>query len=301
MLDIRRLRYFKVIAECGSMAAAARQLNIAQPALSGHIAQIEEHYALQLFQRHARGVTLTPAGEALLRHARRILENLSEAEAELRHLSPVTTRAPVRLGLLPSWGASLAPAIIQATQLALPDIALRIVEMRHDESLDAIRQQNIDLAVVLEDTAPAQTQLLGSEALLYVSHVAVADRMSFRDVAALPLILPSAANLLRHQLDKAAKAAHVVLGPVMEIDGQDTIKSAVKAGVAGSIMSWNSIRNECLDHSLSACLIDDPEITRNVYLRRGEHVPASLAEAFFVVLRQVAEDNSYSRLRHPRA
>lgn len=294
MLDIRRLRYFKVIAECGSMAAASRQLNVAQPSLSSHIAQLEERYGLQLFHRHARGVVLTPAGEALLHHADHILDALAKADADLRHMArDVRKKATVRLGLLPSWGSSLAPAIIAATAEALPDVSLRIIEMRHDDALEALKQRSLDLAVTLADAAVEHKRLLGTESLLYVSKEPAGHRLSFREIVSRPLILPSTANRLRKQLDDVAKSVGLTLSPIMEIDGQDTIKSAVKAGVGGSIMTWNSIRNECRDHILSACAIEDPEINRGVYLSQAESVSDEVAQAFFTVLQRVAYQSGF--------
>jgi DNA-binding transcriptional LysR family regulator len=77
-MHLTRLRYFVVTAEEESVVRAARRLGVAQPALSRQLAALEQEVDTPLFERHARGVRLLPAGEALLAHARRIL-----AEAEI--------------------------------------------------------------------------------------------------------------------------------------------------------------------------------------------------------------------------
>ena len=66
MLDLRRLRYLVAIADCGSMSAAARQLGIAQPALSHHITELERLVGFPVLHRLARGVKATEKGEILL-------------------------------------------------------------------------------------------------------------------------------------------------------------------------------------------------------------------------------------------
>ena len=64
-MDLRQLKYFLVIADCGSFSQAARKLYVVQSALSHNIAQLEEDLGVPLFERHPRGVKLTKAGVLL--------------------------------------------------------------------------------------------------------------------------------------------------------------------------------------------------------------------------------------------
>lgn len=293
MLDIRRLRYFVAIARCGSMAAASRELNIAQPSLSQLVSDLEQAIGVPLFVRFSRGVTLTEAGEKLLVHAQLILLAVEQAESELLALGrkgvPVRT---LKLGLLPSWGASLAPAIIAATSQSLPDIALRIVELRNDEAIRALERGDVDLAIVLEKHPRNLAAPIVQEPLIYVSRRECGASIKLADLARLDLILPSAVNQLRGVVDAAAASIGVKLRPVMEIDGQDTIKSAVEAGVGGSIMSWNSVRSECLSGRLHACAIIDPPLYRDVYLGTSKAADANIARQFFDLLGNIAAESA---------
>ncbi|MBC7286228.1 LysR family transcriptional regulator, partial [Hoeflea sp.] len=72
-MDLRQLRYFQAIAETGSISAASQRLNVAQPALSLHLRNMEEHLGTRLVLRGPRGVQLTEAGEMLRARARRLL------------------------------------------------------------------------------------------------------------------------------------------------------------------------------------------------------------------------------------
>ena len=72
-MDLRSLRYFCAAAEAGSLTAAAERCHVAQPSISNAVAQLEQEFALRLFSRSKKGVTLTPEGEAFYQEAARLL------------------------------------------------------------------------------------------------------------------------------------------------------------------------------------------------------------------------------------
>lgn len=289
MLDVRRLRYFKAIADCGSMAAASRRLNIAQPSLSGHIARLEEDYGLALFARFSRGVTLTAAGERLLAHAADILAAIDRAEAELRRLGQASARRrPIRIGLLHSWGSSLTPALIAAAAERLPEMVLQIVELRAGDAVRALERGELDLAVVLADLHDDGLAPIVREPLLFVSRQAGRPAVRFADLPAEPLVLPPGGNHLRQLIDATAATLGVEMHPILEIDGLDTIKGVLKTGAGASIMPWHSIRNEYLAGTLHISRIYAPEVLRDVYLGGAKGVEGRMWQSFYDILHDLA-------------
>src|SRR5919107_1344908 len=87
MLDVRRMRVLREVALQGSFSAAADALSFTQSAVSQQIAALEREAGTVLVQRNARGVRLTEAGGALVRHADAVLARLAEAEAELEAIA----------------------------------------------------------------------------------------------------------------------------------------------------------------------------------------------------------------------
>src|SRR5918994_6414813 len=106
MFELRHLRVFREVSRSGSLSAAAESLDYTQPAVSQQMAALERRAGMSLLDRTTRGVRLTEAGEALLRHAEAILNEQSLAEQELEALAGVRG-GRVRMASFPTAGAAL--------------------------------------------------------------------------------------------------------------------------------------------------------------------------------------------------
>src|ERR687884_1388405 len=125
MLDVRRMRVLREVAVRGSFSAAAEALSFTQSAISQQIAALEREAGCTLVQRNARGIRLTEAGEALVRHADAILARLSEAEAELEAIAGLRG-GRLRMAAFESAGATLMPLAIARFRRRHPAVELSL-------------------------------------------------------------------------------------------------------------------------------------------------------------------------------
>lgn len=157
MLDLKLLQSFREVAVRRSFSAAADALSFTQPAVSQHVARLERSLDTALFVRDARGVTLTPAGEALLGHAEEILKGVRRAEAQVRELAG-TERPIVRLGAFQSAAAALTAEAFRAVRAAHPGVELRLQAIEPAAAVPQVASGDLDVSLVLaSELSPAAT------------------------------------------------------------------------------------------------------------------------------------------------
>ena len=149
MLDVRRLRVLREVATRGSFSAAADALHFTQSAVSQQIAALEREAGMPLVERNARGVRLTQAGEALVRHTDVILARLADAEAELEAIAGLR-RGRVRLASFPSAGATIAPAAIARFREAHPGVEISLVMAEPPLGIEKLRAGEVDVALLID-------------------------------------------------------------------------------------------------------------------------------------------------------
>lgn len=147
-LDPRRILIFRMVAREGSVSGGARALGWTQPAVSQHIRLLEEEVGQALLLRSSTGVTLTEAGERLLRHADGIAGLLGSAEAELASLAEGA--GSVTIAAFPSALADFVPRAIADSRLAVPGLSARVIELEPPEAIEAVLAGDADVAVVFE-------------------------------------------------------------------------------------------------------------------------------------------------------
>src|ERR671914_2162570 len=125
MLDVRRMRVLREVAVRGSFSAAAEALSFTQSAVSQQIAALERESGAVLVERSARGVRLTDAGRALVKHTDAIVARLAEAEAELEAIAGLRG-GRLRMAAFESAGATLMPLAIAAFREHHPAVELSL-------------------------------------------------------------------------------------------------------------------------------------------------------------------------------
>jgi molybdate transport repressor ModE-like protein len=146
MLDLRRLTVLQAVAREGSFSAAARSLDYTQPAVSHHIARLEEEVGTALLHRNPRGVTLTEAGEALVLHADAVLTRLAAAQEEVAEIAGLRS-GRVRVAAFPSGSATIFPIAVRSLRDSYPGVRVSLLEAEPPEALELLRTGQVDLAL----------------------------------------------------------------------------------------------------------------------------------------------------------
>lgn len=145
-MTIQQLRSLVAVVTHGGFRAAARALDVSQGGLTKNISSLEEEYGVNLIERTAKGVSLSPQGEAFLHFAKAILQEADRAEHWLQNLSRDISMS-VSLGVSVEPSMRLAPAVLSDFRKTLPNVMIRLTEGVALDLLAALRENRIELAV----------------------------------------------------------------------------------------------------------------------------------------------------------
>ncbi len=156
-MDLRKLQIFTEVARLGSFTAAAKRLHMAQPAVSIAVSKLEAELELLLFHRQDKQISLTAEGQALLRHAQRILADVRQALLEMDELKGLR-KGEVRIGIPSMLGSYYFPEILMAFKLQYPALQLTVVEAGARDIQRRIEAGELDMGIIVRDQAPPGLQ-----------------------------------------------------------------------------------------------------------------------------------------------
>jgi len=294
-LDLRQLRYFAHIIECGSLSKASRQLFIAQPALSQQLSKLEDEVGKPLLNRSSKGVIPTDNGLALYHHAKFMLRQLDQALSIARQESG-EVHGMVTVGLPATTVSALGLPLVQRIRERYPSILLNVVEGMSGHLGQMMRLGQLDLAVLFSrDAAPDLTAdpLLEEELFVMLPRhsTLVAKRrtsLTIVEAAALPLILPTSTHGLRRRISAEFEQRNLRAHIVAEIDSLSLLMGCVYSGMGATIKPMAAILLEGERGKEWRFLsISDAQISRRNYLYSIS--PARLSPAAAAVAKELKE------------
>jgi DNA-binding transcriptional LysR family regulator len=153
-ISLRLLRYVTAAADCANVTEAARRLQVSQPSVSAAIAELEQMLGITVFVRHhAKGVTLTPAGQRLIAEARLLLKHAEEFSKTAEALGD-TDRGEITVGCFPTLAALYMPSIMLEFAERHPHITLRLDEGDQEQLMRDLAQGRIEMAFSYNNGVP---------------------------------------------------------------------------------------------------------------------------------------------------
>jgi DNA-binding transcriptional LysR family regulator len=291
-----RLRAFAAVARTRSFSRAAEALYVSQPAISKHIAALEDELGAQLVIRTRSGAALTPEGkvvadyvlraEGLLHHAKRALA----AGVHADHGTLTVAASPVP-------ATYLLPEVLAEFRREHPAVAIEVRVASPAESVDLVRTHRTELAVVsaIEPPPELHSEPLVEEEIVIVGTPSLASRRLRADeLETLTWIVPDA-----HSADRAAQyAARAGIGGIrtLEVPGWEAVKRAVSRGAGVTAISRLALDTELEAGILAVLDVPAWRQAHNVTLMTLRDVPCSPpASAFVDALRRAMPSSGARR------
>lgn len=214
------LRYFLEVVQVGSIAEASARLNVAASAISRQISNLEDDLGTQLFERRARRLVLSAAGELLAQHARRIRLEEQQVVTEIRRLKGLE-RGSVRIGCTEGFGTDFVPRMIGVFRRTYPGISfeMHVAAPRAVTRMVSEGAVDVGLSFGFVPEAGVRVELGGSAplvALMAPDHE-LADRpfVTLADISAFPIGLPGPETTARQLFDALCGVEGVAIEPAM--------------------------------------------------------------------------------------
>lgn len=236
-LDSDLLRTFLAIADTGSFTRGAARIFRSQSAASLQMKRLEQILALPVFERHARGIALTPTGERLLPLARRVVDLLDVSAGELRSDALEGT---LRLGIPDEYGSSLLPQVIARFSRIHPRVELSVRCSFSTGFPNALAADELDLAIHSVEAAPPGSHTLTREKTVW----ATSRHHGASEQDPLPVALFDRACWWRDQALNALQASGKRFRIAYSSESVTGVMAAISAGAAIGLLAESAISDE---------------------------------------------------------
>lgn len=292
-LDSRQLRAFSVLARRGSFTQAARELHVTQSGVSHAMKALERDVGCRLFDKVGKKFALTQAGEQLLQHAGRILEEMTSARESLGQLGK-WGRGRLRLGASTTACQHILPAVLREFKESFPEHNITIEPGDTPTLVTFLLQQRVDLGLGLETEREPQLEFhpLFRDELQFIVGAqhpwARAGRVDRAEIPRQNYILYNKKSITFQLIDHYFHQEGVALNTVIELGSMEAIKELVKLGLGVSVVSPWIARKEIEDGSVVALPLGRLRLRRRWGLLHCRGKRLNLAEETFAGLCRAA-------------
>ncbi len=209
-MTLKHLEIFVEVCRRESITRAAEVLNMAQPAVSMAIGELESFYEVRMFERMNRRLYITEAGKQLLLYADSVLEQLKEAKTILKDINTVS---PVRLGINVTYGMKLAPQLLSGFTERYPQIPVYTLINNSRQIEEQLLNNELDFGII---DGPISNKLLTGDRItedrlgaVCASHSMIPANISADDMEQIPVLTREYGSGLRNVIEHLAAAYHI--------------------------------------------------------------------------------------------
>lgn len=297
MLDVSRLQVLLHVIEEGSVTAAAARLQYSPSAVSQQLRRLEREVGQPLLTRHARGMVPTEAGQVLAGHARKVVRQLTAAEADLAEIAGLR-RGQLSIGTFATVGSSFVPLAVQRFRQLYPSIRLHIHSDREQGLIDKLEEGEVGLSLLwdyewrrIDPSQVALTTLFEDPTVLVVAadHPLAGERsVHMRDLADEGWIIRSEQHPVVEVLHRSAAAAGFEPRISFEANDYQEAQAMVSVGFGVALAPRTALTNKHPGVRIVS-LGDSAPPRRIVVAHRHDRVRAPAEIAFHEVLLDMAQ------------
>lgn len=250
-IDFELYRIFYTVANNGNITAAAKELNISQPAISKSIKNLEEQLGGTLFIRTKRGVILTSEGKEFYNYIKKAIEYITSAENKFTDLINLETGC-IRIGISTTLTKEFLLPYLEKFHKLYPNIDIMINTNISSELLTKLRNGLIDIVILNlnnkkydDDIEIIKCKEINDCFVINKDYLNLNNlNLSIKDLNNYPLILQTKESNTRDFIDNFAKEHNVILKPNMELASYTLVVTLAKIGFGIGYATKEYIKKE---------------------------------------------------------
>ena len=292
-VTLRQLKVFEAVANHLSFSRAAQELHLTQPAVSMQVQALVEQAGVALFEQIGKKIFLTAAGEELLRHARRIAQQLREADEAMAAIRGVRG-GRLNIGVV-STAKYIAPRLLVAFRDLHPEAELRLGVENRETVVRQLAENEIDLAIMGVPPKDFETvaEIFSEHPHVIVAApdhpLAAARRIAPETLASELFLIRESGSGTRAAMERFFGERNIELAKTLELASNETIKQAVMAGMGLSFLSGHSISLELsVGRVVTLDVVGTPVIRHWHIVHRSQKELLPMAAAFLEFVRAEA-------------
>lgn len=294
-MDFRLLKTFDLVSAMMSFHGAAKVLHCTQSTVSAQIKSLEEDLGAPVFERLGRRIALTPAGEELRRHVRKLLNYEQDIRAAVKEVGETVGLIGLRV---PQSVAELhLPTILQRFGAAYPRVGFDVSNCGYFHLPDELRTGEIDAGFLLSmalDAGDLCSTVVLDEPMAYVapltSDLAARERLAIGDLAGQTLLVPKHDCAYRMKLQQELAEARVECAAVIELNSVSAVVRCVRAGVGVALLPERTVARELAEGRLARLRWHEPLTACLYFVRHREKPLVGAFGAFVAVVEQYFEE-----------
>ncbi|CAI0931417.1 LysR family transcriptional regulator [Serratia entomophila] len=275
-LSLKQIQYFVTLAQLRHFTDTANRLAISQPALSSALRQVESVLGGKLMNRTASAVTLTELGTAILPHAERVLNVAQAAFDDMQRIVLAGGDGTLRIGLVPSVGSLLFPAVPQLLAEHFPRLRIEFHDQTNDSLLLQLENGQIDFGIgALDSSVPDSLEIhpLQEDPFVVVMRrddpLAESHHLPWRQLSRRNIAVFSKGNISRLVL-ALAESHRLNLTAAYQVDFLETLYGLVRSNLAVAILP-QLYTVHLQDEELTVVHLQQPLLSRTIALMRSAH------------------------------